>query len=418
VILNLRVDHKMADIQSMENISKDMDELFWKLQEKYSIGEYIEISTCNRKEYYIKNDYIPEDEELLSHENQSIIIEYGEAAVMHLLRMTSGLESMIVGEDQILGQVKDAKHKAMKNHHCGRGLDTIFTKAIHVGQVVRNKTNINKGSVSIGSAAIDLAEKHIGSLDDKSVLVIGAGKMGKLVAKALAEKDLNAIFVANRTYYVAVELAEDLGGEAILFNDLEKYLATADLVISATSAPHAIITKKRLKGIEMDYENIMMVDIANPRDISEDVSELGVKLFNIDDLREIADINTQLRIKEFGEAENIIADEFILLKESFKIMEVDEMLGNLRASMEEIRQRETKKALVKLADVDGSAKILNNLTNSIVNKIFFDISKMLRMLQRMKIRKSLQLRNICLIQNNYSNIPLTSIFFTLLAFMA
>ncbi len=365
----------MADIQSMETISKDMDELFWKLQEKYSIGEYIEISTCNRKEYYIKNDYIPEDEELLSHENQSIIIEYGEAAVMHLLRMTSGLESMIVGEDQILGQVKDAKHKAVKNRHCGRGLDTIFTKAIHVGQVVRNKTNINKGSVSIGSAAIDLAEKHIGSLDDKSVLVIGAGKMGKLVAKALAEKDLNAIFVANRTYYVAVELAKDLGGQAILFNELEKYLATADVVISATSAPHAIITKKRLEDIEMDYENIMMVDIANPRDISEDVGELGVKLFNIDDLREIADINTQLRIKEFGEAENIIADEFILLKESLKIMEVDEMLGNLRASMEDIRQRETKKALVKLADVDGSAKILNNLTNSIVNKIFFDISK-------------------------------------------
>ena len=375
MILNLRVDHKIADIQSMENISKDMDELFWRLQEKYSIGEYIEISTCNRKEYYIKNDYIPEDEELLSHENQSIIIEYGESAVMHLLRMTSGLESMIVGEDQILGQVNDAKHKAMKNHHCGRGLDTIFTKAIHVGQVVRNKTNINKGSVSIGSAAIDLAEKHIGCLDDKSVLVIGAGKMGKLVAKALAEKDLNAIFVANRTYYVAVDLAKDLGGEAILFSDLEKYLATADLVISATSAPHAIITKKRLSDINMDYGNIMMVDIANPRDISEDVSDLGVKLFNIDDLREIADINTQLRIKEFGEAENIIEEEFILLKESFKIMEVDEMLGNLRASMEEIRQRETKKALVKFADVDGSAKILNNLTNSIVNKIFFDISK-------------------------------------------
>lgn len=359
----------------MENISKDIDDLFWKLQDKYSIGEYIEISTCNRKEYYIKNDFIPEDEELLSHENKSIIIEYGEAAVMHLLRMTSGLESMIVGEDQILGQVKDAKHKAVKNHHCGRGLDTIFTKAIHVGQVVRNKTNINKGSVSIGSAAIDLAEKHIGSLEDKSVLVIGAGKMGKLVAKALAEKDLNAIFVANRTYYVAVGLAKDLGGEAILFEELEKYLATADVVISATSAPHPIITKERLLGIDMDYESIMMVDIANPRDISEDVNELGVKLFNIDDLREIADVNTQLRIKEFGEAENIIEDEFILLKESLKIMEVDDLLGNLRTSMEDIRQRETKKALVRLANVDGSEKILDSLTNSIVNKIFFDISK-------------------------------------------
>ena len=375
MILNLRVDHKIADIQSMEVISKDIDELFWKLQEKYSIGEYIEISTCNRKEYYINNDYISEDEGLLSHDNQSIIIEYGQSAVMHLLRMTSGLESMIVGEDQILGQVKDAKNKAMKNHHCGKVLDAVFTKAIHVGQVVRNKTNINKGSVSIGSAAIDLAEKHMGSLDDKSVLVIGAGKMGRLVAKALAEKDLHAIFVANRTYYVAVELAQDLGGEAILFNDLEKYLATADLVISATSAPHAIITKERLLGIDRAYDDLMIVDIANPRDISDDVVELGVKSFNIDDLREIAEINTNLRIKEFGEAENIINEEFILLKESFKIMEVDEMLGNLRASMEEIRQRETQKASVKLADVDGSVKILDNLTNSIVNKIFYDISK-------------------------------------------
>ena len=375
MILNLRVDHKIADIQSMENISKDIDDLFWKLQEKYSVNEYVEISTCNRKEYYIKNDYISEDDELLSHENQSIIIEYGNSAVMHLLRMTSGLESMIVGEDQILGQVKDAKHKAVKDHHCGKSLDTIFTKAIHVGQVVRNKTNINKGSVSIGSAAIDLAEKHMGSLDDKSVLVIGAGKMGRLVAKALAEKDLNAIFVANRTYYVAVELAQDLGGEAILFNDLEKYLATADLVISATSAPHAIITKERLLGIERDHSSLMMVDIANPRDISEDVCEIGVKLFNIDDLREIADENTNLRIKEFAQAESIIDEEFILLKETFKIMEVEQILASLRASMEEIRQRETKKALVKLADVDDSAKILNNLTNSIVNKIFFDISK-------------------------------------------
>lgn len=359
----------------MEIISKDIDELFAKLQEKYSIVEYIEISTCNRKEYFIHNKHIPEDEELLSHENKSIVIDYGQSAVMHLLRMTSGLESMIVGEDQILGQVKDAKHKAVKDRHCGKILDAIFTKAIHVGQVVRNKTNINKGSVSIGSAAIDLAEKYIGDLENKSVLVIGAGKMGKLVAKALAEKDLNAIFVANRTYYVAVDLAKDLGGEAILFNDLEKYLATADLVISATSAPHPIITKERLLKSPRDYESLMLIDIANPRDISEDVLELGVKSFNIDNLREIAEINTNLRKKEFAEAENIINDEFILLKESFKIMKVDELLGNLRASMEYIRERETQKAIGKLSDVNGSGKILDNLTNSIVNKIFYDVSK-------------------------------------------
>ncbi len=378
MILNLRVDHKIADIQSMENISKEIDDLFLKLQEKYSITEYIEISTCNRKEYYIYNNFIADDDELLSHENQSIIIEYGDVAVLHLLRMTSGLESMIVGEDQILGQVKDSKYKAIKNHHCGNALDTIFTKAIHVGQVVRNKTNINKGSVSIGSAAVDLAESHLGELDGKSVLVIGAGKMGKLVAKALAEKDLSAIFVANRTFYVAVELAKDLDGTAILFSELDDYLKNADLVISATSAPHSIITKERLENIGFENTDLFMVDIANPRDISEDVAELGVRLFNIDDLREIADTNTRLREKEFGEAEIIIDEEFNLLKETFKIMEVEEILSTLRRSMEDIRQRETKKASSKLSDVDGSSKILNNLTNSIVNKIFFDISKNLK----------------------------------------
>ena len=378
MILNLRVDHKIADIQSMENISKEIDELFWKLQEKYSISEFVEISTCNRKEYYLCSENISFDEELLSHENQNIVIEYGDASVMHLLRMTSGLESMIVGEDQILGQVKDAKAKASKNHHCGKFLDLIFTKAIHVGQVVRNKTNINKGSVSIGSAAVDLAEKHLGDLTGKSVLVVGAGKMGKLVAKALAEKNLNAIFVANRTFYVAVELAEDLDGTAILFSQLDDYLKGADLVISATSAPHSIITKERLENIGLNDSNLMMVDIANPRDISDDVRDLGVKLFNIDDLREIADYNTKLRVKEFDEAEIIINEEYHLLKESFKIMEVDDLLSSLRISMEEIRQRETKKASSKLSDVDGSSKIINNLTNSIVNKIFFDISQNLK----------------------------------------
>ena len=274
--------------------------------------------------------------------------------------------------------VKDSKAKATKALHYGKSLDLIFTKAIHVGQVVRNKTNINKGSVSIGSAAVDLAESHLGDLKGKSVLVIGAGKMGKLVAKALAEKDLNAIFVANRTYYVAVELAEDLDGTAILFSQLDEYLRTADLVISATSAPHSIITKQRLENIGLTNSDLMMVDIANPRDISDDVKELDVKLFNIDDLREIADYNTKLRVKEFDEAEIIINEEYHLLKDSFKIMEVEDLLSSLRMSMEEIRQRETKKASSKLSNVDGSSKILNNLTNSIVNKIFFDISQNLK----------------------------------------
>ena len=318
------------------------------------------------------------DDVLLSHENELIIIEYGDSSIIHLLRMTSGLESMIVGEDQILGQVRDSKAKAMKNHHCGQVLDTVFTKAIHVGQVVRNKTNINKGSVSIGSAAVDLAQYHLGDLEGKSVLVIGAGKMGKLVARSLSEKNLSAIFVANRTFYVAVELARDLDGDAILFSELDNYLSSADLVISATSAPHHIITKSRLEKCGISNSNLLIVDIANPRDVSEDVVDLGVRLFNIDDLREIADTNKKLRENEFSEAEIIISNEYDLLKESFKIMEVESILSSLRISMEDIRQREVQKTFSMLPDVDGNHKIINNLTNSIVNKIFFDISKNLK----------------------------------------
>lgn len=378
MIINLRVDYTVADIETLEEVSKDIDEIFLKLKKKYSIDEYVEISTCNRKEYYIHNDNCVIDEPLLDHDNKSIIIEYGDNSIKHLLRMTSGLESMIVGEDQILGQVKDSRLLAQKEHHCGKILDTIFTKAIHVGQLVRNKTNINKGSVSIGSVAVDLAEKHFGSLEDKVVLVIGAGKMGSLVAKALCEKNLEAIFVANRTYYSAVQLAKDLDGEAIFFDDLNEYLKTADVVISATGAPHPIITKKRLNSIGDDFKDLFMVDIANPRDISSDVQELGVNLCNIDDLRELAKYNKSQRQSEANEAQIIINDEFNLLKESFKIIEIDEILGHLRSSMEDIRQRETQKAIVKLSDVDGSVKILDNLTKSIVNKIFFDINKKLK----------------------------------------
>lgn len=362
----------------MENVSKEIDGIFESLKEKYSIDEYVEISTCNRKEYYIHNDNCVIDEPLLDHENKSIIIEYGDVAIKHLFRMTSGLESMIVGEDQILGQVKDSRNISQKERHCGKILDTIFTKAIHVGQLVRNKTNINKGSVSIGSVAVDLAEKHFESLEDKVVLVIGAGKMGSLVAKSLAEKNLEAIFVANRTYYTAVKLAKDLNGEAIFFDDLNDYLKRADVIISATGAPHPIITKQRLLEIGADFEGLFMVDIANPRDISSDVTELGIKLCNIDDLRELAEFNKTQRKSESIEAEKIIQKEFDLLKESFKIMEIDEILGRLRSSMENIRQRETQKAIIKLSDVDGSVKILDNLTKSIVNKIFYDINKNLK----------------------------------------
>ena len=383
MIINIRVDHTLADIETMEKVSKDLKELFSTLKEQIDVKEYIEINTCNRYEYFLyAEDYNELD---LDCENKYVIIQYSDEAVLHLFRMTSGLESMIIGEDQILGQVKDAKLKSEREGHCGNKLDAVFTKAIHVGQVVRNKTKINQGSISIGSAAVDLAEENLGDLQDKNVLVIGAGKMGTLVAKALAEKNLKAIFVANRTYYKAIKLAEELDGEAILFDNLEEKLINADLVISSTGAPHAIINKARLLKVfdEKIPKKMVFIDIANPRDIEEDVKEIGIDLFNIDDLRGIAEKNKKLREKEVIEAEKIIKSEFDLLKESFNLIEINSLLGSLRESMEEIRQRESQKGIVKLNSVDAKdIKTIDKMTQSIVNKIFYDISKNIKELAK------------------------------------
>ena len=387
LIINIRVDHTLADIETMEKVSKDLKELFSNLRENMDIKEYIEINTCNRYEYFLyTDDYDSED---LDCDNEYVIIQYNDDAILHLFRMSSGLESMIIGEDQILGQIKDSKKKSEKEGHCGKTLNPIFTKAIHVGQVVRNKTKINQGSISIGSAAVDLAEEHLGDLQDKHVLVIGAGKMGTLVAKALAEKNLKAIFVANRTYYKAVKLAEELDGEAILFDNLEEKLLNADLVISSTGSPHPIVNKERLLKVfgEKVPEKMIFIDIANPRDIEDDVKELGIELFNIDDLRGIAEKNKKLRENEVIEAEKIIESEFDLLKESFNLIEINSLLGSLRESMEEIRQRESQKGIVKLSNVDARdikvidkmtqsiVKVIDKMTQSIVNKIFYDISE-------------------------------------------
>lgn len=379
MIINIRVDHTLADIETMEKVSKDLKKLFSTLKEQIDIKEYIEINTCNRYEYFLYTDDYNELD--LDCENKYVIIQYSDEAVLHLFRMTSGLESLIIGEDQILGQVKDSKRKSEKEGHCGKKLDAVFTKAIHVGQVVRNKTKINQGSISIGSAAVDLAEENLGDLQDKNVLVIGAGKMGTLVAKALAEKNLKAIFVANRTYYKAIKLAKELDGEAILFDNLEEKLLNADLVISSTGAPHAIINKARLLKVfdEKIPKKIVFIDIANPRDIEEDVKEIGIDLFNIDDLRGIAEKNKNLREKEVIEAEKIIKKEFDLLKESFNLIEINSLLGSLRESMEEIRQRESQKGIVKLNSVDAKdIKTIDKMTQSIVNKIFYDISENIR----------------------------------------
>ncbi|MGO9387407.1 MAG: glutamyl-tRNA reductase [Methanobacterium sp.] len=378
MILNVRVDHQTADIAQIERSTQELDIIFREIQGNFDIHEYLYLKTCNRAEVYLISNQFKEDD--ISFDLSNFVVETDEDALRHLLRLASGLESMIIGEDQILGQIKDARKKGIKDGCMGPILRTIFTKAVHVGQVVRKNTRINQGSTSIGTAAVKLAESVHGDLKCKKVLVIGAGKMGTLVAKALVEKKLKAIVVANRTYNSAVKLACELNGCAIHFDRLHEAMRDADVVISATGAPHHILTCKEVEEF-VPVENLsrlVMVDIANPRDIDENVKELGVKLFNMDDLRFIADENLKMRESEVSSAERIIEDELELLEKSLKRLEVEPIISHIRASAEEIRQKEIIKALKMLGDLNGKEKIVDDLTQVVVDRVFCDIIKNIR----------------------------------------
>ncbi len=376
MILNIRVDHKTADISKMERSSQKLESVFNNIYERYPVQEYLKINTCNRAEIYL----VLGECSIENLQCDDFVVETDDNAMEHLLRLSSGLESMILGEDQILGQIKDAQKRSVKEGCCGEVLNTIFIKAIHVGQVVRKKTKINEGSLSIGSAAVELAESVHGDLKCKKVLVIGAGKMGTLVAKALVEKNLKAIVVANRTHDRAVELARELGGSAIHFDKLDEAMRDADVVISATGAPHPILTYQKVKEVVPSHiiSKMVMVDIANPRDIEEDVSKLGVKLFNIDDLRDIAKRSREMRETEASDAEYIVKNEMKLLKRSLKHLEVEPIISNIRITAENIRLNETQKAFKMLGDMNGNEKIVDDLTKVVVERIFYDVIKNLK----------------------------------------
>jgi glutamyl-tRNA reductase len=375
VILNIRIDHKNADISKIEEATSRMEEIFAKIQQEHQVQEFIQIKTCNRAEIYLVIDECP-----LDYHWNGLVVEKDEKALEHVLKLSCGLESMIIGEDQILGQLKEAYKSSVKTGCSGQVLGTVFTKAIHVGQAVRKKTRINQGSVSIGSAAVNLAESVLGNLKCKKVLVIGAGKMGTLVAKALVEKHLKAIVVANRTYDRAVCLARELGGSAIHFDRLSRAMYDADVVISATGAPHTILTAEKIMAAvpPENLEKIVMIDIANPRDIDEDVGQLGIKLYNIDDLRGIADKNKKIRESEAKEAEKIIADELELLEKSLRHLEVKPVIAQIRAQAETIRLRETEKAFRKLGDMNGKERVVDDLTKVVVDRVFLNIIQNLK----------------------------------------
>lgn len=361
-MLLFKADYRKYPIPLLEKMRFDEEE-FYKKYDKCVL-----IQTCNRIEIYFDNHCIDKkEEEELAKDFKCFDILTGKEAIIHLLRVSCGLESMIVGEDQILGQIKKSYIKARELKKTTKYLDNILLKSIHVGQRVRKETKINEGGVSVGSAAVELVEKTVG-LSEKKVLLVGAGEIGTLVAKALIEKNIKAIIVANRTYERAERLSKELKGMAVHFDKLKEAINFSDIVICATASPHYILEKKDLE----DVGEKVIVDIANPRDVKDDVKELdNIKLYTIDDLRLVSDENLKKRKSEIPKVEKIIEEEYELLVSQFEKMKVEDIVKDFNSYIEYIREKELQKAL-KMLNCKNPEKVLEDFSKAFAKRIIHD----------------------------------------------
>ena len=388
-IASMLVTHRTASIDEIERAwHGDVETILKWVMSQDRVEECAVLKTCNRVEVYV---VAPRGERVLfdlakKARVSSRIIDFHDhdESLLHLLRLASGLESMIIGEDQILGQMKELTQIAMKAGTTGWMLETAFKKAIQVGKRVRKETRINERSVSVGSAAVDLAEEILGDLKGKSVLVIGAGETGELISRALLSREIGSLAVTNRTLSSAVCLAESLGGEAVPFDDMPRRLHIADVVISATSAPHYILLKSDIETAMADRSNkLLIIDIANPRDVDQAAAEVsGVELHNIDSLKNISRENMMQRMAEAARVEEIITEELQLLRAKYKRKEAEELLARLYSQAELIKDQEVRKAMNKLSARhtlgEIEQQVLCDMSRSIVNKILSEPTKSLK----------------------------------------
>ncbi|WP_407357128.1 glutamyl-tRNA reductase [Methanolobus sp. WCC5] len=388
-ITSMVITHSRATVEEIEEAwDGDTEKMLKDLHSNYLVCECVVLKTCNRVEIYI-----------VSPKGSSVLFQFAkkmglssnivdffdhEESIMHLLRLACGLESMIIGEDQILGQIKDLYQVAKNLGTTGRLLDTAFSKAIQVGKRVRTETEINRGALSIASASVDLAEETVGDLKDKMVLVIGTGEMGTLVTRALSHRDIELMYIANRTYETAKQLADEMGGHAVHFDQIDENLRRADVVISATGAPHYVLKYEQVeRAMSFREKELLLVDIANPRDIDPSITSIAhVTLYNIDNLRVINEKNLELRMEEAKKAQTIIDEEFSLLIKQYKRQKADYLVSELYAQSYKLRVQEKERALTKLSAYhtigEIENKIIEDLTHSIVNKILAEPTKVLR----------------------------------------
>lgn len=401
-LLIVGLSHKTAPVEFRERLSFSEDrqrEAVREIVKLSPIKEAVLLSTCNRTELYTIAssveagvealiDYLAAAAGLNPIELKKYLYFYNhEHAVLHLFRVVSSLESMVVGEAQILGQVKEAYDLAFQEGATDTVLNRLLRHAFKVGKRVRTETAIGESAVSISYAAVELAKQVFGVLDGNTVMVVGAGEMSELTVVHLLDNGIKKVIVTNRTFARAQELAEKFRGEAVPFEAMFEAMEAADIVISSTGASEPIINRQEMIKVmkARRFRPIFLIDIAVPRDINTNVNKLrNVFLYDIDDLQQVVEANVAERMREAEKAEVMIeaeVEEFVRWRRS---LEVVPTIKAIRDMAEKIRVEELAKSLPKISLNETEVKEIDALTRLIVNKLLHEPTIRLKDISRLK----------------------------------
>lgn len=318
------LNHRTAPVEVRENFAYAEHSVPVALESLRASGlvqEAVLLSTCNRVELYAVVQGEPRSmarrlRDFLSHDRRFAgdlaavsYVHVGAACLSHLFRVAGGLDSIVLGETEILGQLKKAYDSALRAGHTGKGLNQAFQRAFSVGKQLRSETQIQRGNTSVASVAVELAEKIFDDLRHREVIILGAGDTGEKTARALLSRGARSLMVSNRSFDRAAALAEELGGRAIHFDEWEREFAKVDIIVSSTSAPHHVLDRARMERLLRTRPSrpLLLIDLAVPRDIDPEVEKLeDVFLYNVDHLQTVADEYTRLRRDEVARCEEII----------------------------------------------------------------------------------------------------------------
>jgi len=391
-ILVIGLNHKTAPVEIREKLAfknSSLHPLEKLKKEVSSFKEGLFLSTCNRVEFYFilkrdqKNKFLMDFFSFIENESSfkwkdlepHFYFLENEKAIKHLFEVACGLDSLVIGEPQILGQVKSAYKEALNYRTSGIVLNRLLHKCFSVAKKVRTETGIGGGAVSISYAAYRLAKKILGSLKDKVVLLVGAGEMAELACMHFVSEGVKKVLIANRTLSKAVELAEKFRGEAYSLDELLNALIKADIVISSTGAPNCIITKNMIASVlkPRKYKPLFVIDIAVPRDVDPEVNNLeNVYLYDIDDLKSVVEKNLKEREKEATRAKTIIEAEVLKFQKWLKELGFYPTLRALNEKAEKLRQKELAKTFKKLKNLSEEEKeAIEILTKSLIQKLLY-----------------------------------------------